>query len=94
MADTLRDAMTQNASLRVFVANGYYDLATPFLATEYTINHMLLDPKLRDHVTLGYYEAGHMMYTQLKSLEKLKQDISRFMASGLAPASATGASGQ
>jgi carboxypeptidase C (cathepsin A) len=94
VADTLRDAMTQNASLRVFVANGYYDLATPFLATEYTINHMLLDPKLRDHVTLGYYEAGHMMYTQLKSLEKLKQDISRFMASGLAPASAPGASGQ
>lgn len=87
VAGTLRDAMTQNAALRVFVANGYYDLATPFLATEYTINHMLLDPKLRDHVTLSYYEAGHMMYTQLKSLEKLKQDISKFMVSGLSGAS-------
>src|SRR5690348_7604429 len=82
VAETLREAMTQNAGLRVFVANGYYDLATPFTATEYTVNHMLLDPKLRDHIALGYYEAGHMMYTQLKSLEKLKQDISRFMAAG------------
>jgi carboxypeptidase C (cathepsin A) len=92
VADTLRNAMTQNASLRVFVANGYYDLATPFMATEFTVNHMLLDPKLRDHVSLGYYEAGHMMYTQLKSLEKLKQDITRFMASGL-PAASSGAAG-
>ncbi len=84
VAETLRDAMTQNAGLRVFVANGYYDLATPFLATEYTFNHMLLDPKLRDHVSMGFYEAGHMMYTQLKSLEKLKQDISGFVTGALA----------
>ena len=83
VAETLKDAMTQNTGLRVFVANGYYDLATPFLATEYTFNHMLLDPKLRDHVSMGFYEAGHMMYTQLKSLEKLKQDISNFMAAAL-----------
>ncbi|MBZ5576649.1 MAG: peptidase S10 [Acidobacteriia bacterium] len=83
VAETLRDAMTQNAALKVFIANGYYDLATPFLATEYTVNHLQLDPKLRDHVSLGFYEAGHMMYTQLQSLEKLKQDIAKFMASAL-----------
>lgn len=94
VAETLREAMTQNASLHVYVANGYFDFATPFLATEYTVNHMLLDPKLRDHISLGYYEAGHMMYTQLKSLEKLKQDISRFMASSLSPAGAPTASAQ
>src|SRR5690348_16566063 len=94
VAGTLREAMTQNAALRVFVANGYYDLATPFLATEYTVNHMLLDPKLRDHVTLSYYEAGHMMYTQLKSLEKLKQDISKFMTAGLAAPSSSKAAAQ
>lgn len=83
VAETLRGAMTQNTALRVFVANGYYDLATPFLGTEYTFNHMELDPKLRDHISMGYYEAGHMMYTQLKSLEKVKQDISKFIASCL-----------
>lgn len=94
VAGTLRDAMTQNGALRVFVANGYYDLATPFLATEYTVNHMLLDPKLRDHVTLSYYEAGHMMYTQLKSLEKLKEDISKFMAASLAAPTSSKAAAQ
>ena len=93
VAEILREAMTQNASLRVFVACGYYDLATPFQAAEYTVNHMLLDPKLRDHISLSYYEAGHMMYTQLKSLEKLKQDISRFMTAGAStPASSARAS--
>lgn len=89
VAETLRESMTQNAALHVFVANGYYDLATPFLATEYTFNHMLLDPKLRDHVSMGFYEAGHMMYTQLKSLEKLKLDISKFMAASLPAAAAS-----
>jgi len=83
VSGSLRDALTQNAALHVFVANGYYDLATPMLATEYTFDHMLLDPKVRDHVSMGYYEAGHMMYTQLKSLEKLKQDIAKFYASAL-----------
>lgn len=91
VAETLRESMTQNAALRVFVANGYYDLATPFLATEYTFNHMLLDPKLRDHVSMGFYEAGHMMYTQLKSLEKLKQDITKFIAASLPPAAPSSA---
>ncbi|MBV9746773.1 MAG: peptidase S10 [Acidobacteriia bacterium] len=83
VANTLRDAMTQNASLKVFVAMGYYDLATPFFSQEYTIDHMGLDPKLRAHVTTSYYEAGHMMYTQLKSLEKARQDLGKFMASCL-----------
>ena len=83
VADTLHDAMTQNSALRVFIANGYYDLATPYLATEYTFGHLNLDPKLHEHVSMGFYEAGHMMYTQLKSLEKLKQDVSRFMTSAL-----------
>jgi len=83
VADTLRDAMTQNAALKVFVGASYYDLATPFFSAEYTLSHMGLDPKLRDHVSMGYYEAGHMMYTQLKSLQKVRQDLSKFMASCL-----------
>ncbi len=93
VSGTLADAMTQNGALRVFVANGYYDLATPLLGTEYTFNHMRLAPKLRDHVSMGFYEAGHMMYTHLKSLEKVKQDIAKFMGTCLAenPAQAGGA---
>jgi carboxypeptidase C (cathepsin A) len=83
VAETLREAMTQNASLKIFVGAGYYDLATPFFTAEYTLSHMELDPKLRDHISVSFYEAGHMMYTQLKSLEKAKRDISKFMISCL-----------
>lgn len=83
VAETLRRAMTENPSLKLFVACGYYDLATPFFAAEYTVRHMLLDPGLRGHVTLRYYEAGHMLYTHLKSLEKSKQDIAKFMTSSM-----------
>ncbi|MFH1068497.1 MAG: peptidase S10 [Candidatus Glassbacteria bacterium] len=84
VAETLRSAMTQNPHLKVFVANGYYDLATPFFATQYTFDHLGLDRSLRGNVSLGYYEAGHMMYIESKSLAKLKLDLAAFI-SGAAP---------
>ena len=79
VAETLRSAMTQNQNLQVYVANGYYDLATPFFATEYTLNHLQLDPALRDHISMGYYEAGHMMYIHAPSHTKLRQDVTGFL---------------
>lgn len=78
VAETLRSVMTKNQYLRVFVGNGYYDLATPFFATEYTFNHLGLDDSLMDHVTMKYYDAGHMMYIYRPALIKLKQDLSVF----------------
>lgn len=83
VAETLREAMSKNPHLRVFVANGYYDLATPFFATEYTFDHLGLDPALSDHVTLTYYPAGHMMYIDPPSLAQLKQDIAGFVQEAL-----------
>ena len=62
VAETLRQAMTINPHLKVFVANGYYDLATPYFATEYAFSHLGLDESLRGNISMGYYEAGHMMY--------------------------------
>jgi carboxypeptidase C (cathepsin A) len=79
VAETLRLAMTQNPHLKVFVANGYYDLATPYFATKYTFNHMNLDPSLRSHVSMGYYEAGHMMYIHAPSRRQLKTDLAAFI---------------
>jgi carboxypeptidase C (cathepsin A) len=70
VAENLRRAMTINPHLKVFVANGYYDLATPFFATEYTFSHLGLDESLRGNVSMGYYEAGHMMYIHMPSLEQ------------------------
>lgn len=78
VADTLRSVMTKNSYLRVFVGSGYYDLATPFFATEYTFNHLGLDPSLMSHVTMKHYDAGHMMYIYRPSLIKLKQDLAIF----------------
>ena len=79
-AETLRSAMTQNPHLRIFVANGYYDLATPFFATEYTFNHLELKSHLLNNITMQYYEAGHMMYVHKPSLAKLKGDLVAFLA--------------
>jgi carboxypeptidase C (cathepsin A) len=79
VAETLRKAITGNPFLKVFVANGYYDLATPFLATEYTFNHIDLPHDLIGNISMAYYEAGHMMYVHEPSLAQMKQDIDTFL---------------
>jgi carboxypeptidase C (cathepsin A) len=78
VADMLRDAMTQNQNLKVMIANGYYDLATPFFATEYTVSHLGLEPALAGHVSLTYCEAGHMLYTKQSCLDSLHADMAAF----------------
>ncbi|GJQ53137.1 MAG: peptidase S10 [Anaerolineaceae bacterium] len=79
VGETLRSAMTYNPYLKVYVANGYYDLGTPYFATEYTFNHLGLDESLRGNVTMGYYEAGHMMYVHIPSLKQMKKDLAAFI---------------
>lgn len=83
VAETLREAMTKNPFLKVFVANGYFDLATPYLATRYTFNHLGLDESLRDNIHMAYFEAGHMMYVHLPSLGQLKSDLASFIRSAI-----------
>ncbi len=79
VAETLRAAMCQNPFLKVFVANGYYDFATPYFATHYTFNHLELDAALQGNISMGHYEAGHMMYVHLQSLARLKADLAAFI---------------
>lgn len=78
VSETLRKSMSKNPSLKVLICNGYYDLATPFFATEYTVDHMFLDPALRNNIQLKYYEAGHMMYIHKPSLEQMTKDVRAF----------------
>jgi carboxypeptidase C (cathepsin A) len=75
----LAHALTTNPELRVLVLNGYYDLATPFLATEYMMSHLGLEKQLQPHVEMKYYEAGHMMYVHEPSLKKFKEDVAAFI---------------
>ena len=85
VSETLRKAISINPYLKVFVANGYYDLATPYYATRYTVNHLGLDPSLAANISLGFYEAGHMMYIHLPSLSRLRDDLADFMTRALPP---------
>jgi carboxypeptidase C (cathepsin A) len=79
VAETLRGAMSQNPFLKVYVANGYYDLATPFAATRYTFGRMQLDPEVRKNVSMDNFEGGHMMYIDRKAHAKLKKDVAEFI---------------
>jgi carboxypeptidase C (cathepsin A) len=77
--ETLRSAMAKNPYMKVFVAQGYYDLATPHFATEYMITHMNIDPELRENVQMVNYPAGHMFYLDLESLAAFKKDMEAFI---------------
>lgn len=79
VAETLRKVMTSNPHMKIFVANGYYDLATPFLATEYTFTHIDAPKELMNNISMTYYEAGHMMYVHEPSLAQLKKDLDGFI---------------
>ena len=81
-ADALRSAMTQQGNLRVLVICGYYDVATPFNGIEHTVSHMSLEPAIRKNIRFTYYEAGHMMYIDKKSRERLHKDVSDFINNG------------
>lgn len=80
VAETLRKAMSINPFLKVHVANGYYDLATPYYATLHTFAHMGLTPEARQNVSMSFYEAGHMMYVHRPSLLALREALAGFIA--------------
>ncbi|MBX3294530.1 MAG: peptidase S10 [Acidobacteria bacterium] len=81
-ADTtqaLSSAMRKNPYMKVFLASGYYDMATPYFAADYTFASLNLEPEIRRNISTSYYEAGHMMYIEVGSLRKLKDDIRTFI---------------
>jgi carboxypeptidase C (cathepsin A) len=79
----LRDAMAKNRYMKVMVAAGYYDLATPYFAAEYTFNHMGLSPEMHKNITWDFYQAGHMLYIDNDSHAKMKHDFLEFLRSAL-----------
>jgi carboxypeptidase C (cathepsin A) len=78
-SEKLRLAFAGNPHMKVLVTQGRYDLATPFAAIDYTLNHMELDPEVRGNITTKFYEAGHMLYIDLTQLARLKADVAEFV---------------
>lgn len=83
LEEVLRKTMVRNKFMKVWVLNGYYDMATPFYASEYVFSHLQLDPVLQPNLSLTYYEAGHMMYIHKPSLEKFRKDAEFFFQNAL-----------
>jgi carboxypeptidase C (cathepsin A) len=82
-AETLRGAMHRNPHLKVLVMSGYYDMATPYFASDYTVRHMQLDPELRQNIRTAYYEAGHMMYVRDADRRKFREDYLQLVREAL-----------
>jgi len=79
----LRNAMAKNPYMKVMVAAGYFDLATPYYAVEYSFNHMGLNPEMHKNITWNFYQAGHMLYIDSDSHTKLKRDVGEFISNSL-----------
>ncbi|MCD4782658.1 MAG: peptidase S10 [Candidatus Eremiobacteraeota bacterium] len=74
----LSRAMNNNSYLKVFVACGYYDLCTPYFSSIYTVNQLKIDTTRIKNIKFGYYNGGHMFYTNVDALVKFRKDMNRF----------------
>lgn len=85
LSDALARSLHANPHLRVLIALGYYDLATPFAAAAYTVDHLPIDPSLRPNLQLRHYPGGHMMYIDADCRDQLTCDARAFFTSAPVP---------
>jgi len=80
-AGALREAMTKNAYTKILFMEGFYDLATPYYAADYTVDHLNLPATLRKNIAFATYDSGHMVYLGMDQLAKMKRDVAGFIDS-------------
>jgi carboxypeptidase C (cathepsin A) len=73
--------MTQDPNLHLLVLAGYFDLGSPFTASEYMVNHLTIAKPLQARIAMKYYFSGHMIYVDQASLRQMKGDIGQFIES-------------
>ena len=78
-SEGLRSAIIKDPYMKVLVMEGYYDLATPFTAANWTMDHLDLDAKSRQNISYATYSAGHMVYVDRAEHDKMKKDLVEFM---------------
>jgi carboxypeptidase C (cathepsin A) len=77
----LASAMKYDPELRIFLAGGYFDLATPFYEGWYEMHHLPIPDRLQDHIEYHYYQSGHMVYAHQESLKAIHDDAAAFIHS-------------
>lgn len=90
-ASALRQAIVKNPYLKVRVLEGYYDLATPYFAANYTMDHLDLSPRYRNNISFSTYPSGHMVYLDSDSLKKMKTDVAAFIENATSETASSGA---
>jgi carboxypeptidase C (cathepsin A) len=72
-------AMKSNPKMKVMLAGGYYDLATPFFEGMYEMHHLPIPDRLQANISYHYYPSGHMVYVNESVLKQFHADVAAFI---------------
>ncbi len=82
-SDEIRQTMTYNPFLNVYIGHGLYDLATPYYSSQYTAQHIGLDDFYQKRIVCKNYPAGHMMYIHENSHKQFSTDLKEFIKNSI-----------